>query len=106
MTASYCIVISTFPDRASALACARALLDARLVACAQVGATLTSLYVWNGETRQDEEIELRLKTRRELAPAIETLLRAQHPYELPQIVYVPMDGSRDYLEWVDSCLTS
>ncbi|MEW6766206.1 MAG: divalent-cation tolerance protein CutA [Pseudomonadota bacterium] len=106
MTASYCMVISTFPDQASAAACAQLLLDARLAACAQIGATLTSFYVWKGEMHQDEEVELRLKTRRDLGPDIEALLRERHPYELPQIVYVPMDGSRDYLEWVDSCLKS
>lgn len=103
---THCIVISTFPDRATALAAARALLEARLVACAQVHGPLTSLYPWQGALQEDVEFELRLKTRRALGPRIETLLREWHPYELPQIIYVPMDGSRDYLEWVDSCLAS
>lgn len=102
----YCIVITTFPDRPAALAAARALVEARLVACAQVSAPLTSIYAWQGSLQEDEEYELRLKTRRELGPRIETLLRERHPYELPQILYLPMEGSRDYLDWVDSCLTS
>ena len=100
----HCIVISTFPDRASALAAGRCLLEARLVACAQIGGTITSLYHWKDEMHAAEEVELRLKTRRSLGPDIEAMLREQHPYELPQIIYVPMEGSRDYLNWVDSCL--
>lgn len=98
------IVISTFPDRESALAAGHALVEARLAACAQAGGGITSIYAWKGELHEDTEVELRLKTRRVLGPAIEAMLRERHPYELPQIIYVPMDGSRDYLEWVDSCL--
>jgi len=103
---THCIVISTFPDRATALAAARALLEARLAACTQVSAPITSLYPWQGTLQEEEEVELRLKTRRSLGPQIETMLREWHPYELPQILYVPMDGSRDYIDWVDSCLAS
>lgn len=103
---THCIVISTFPDRTSALAAGRRLLEARLVACAQVGGTITSLYHWKDELHASEEVELRLKTRRSFGPDIETMLRKWHPYELPQILYVPMEGSSDYLEWVDSCLAS
>ncbi|MEW5973207.1 MAG: divalent cation tolerance protein CutA [Pseudomonadota bacterium] len=103
---THCIVISTFPDRAAALAAARALLEARLAACAQVSARLTSIYHWQGTLQEDEEFELRLKTRRALGPQIETMLREWHPYELPQILYVPMEGSSDYIDWVDSCLAS
>ncbi|MEW6445196.1 MAG: divalent-cation tolerance protein CutA [Pseudomonadota bacterium] len=106
MNVSHCILISTFPDRASAEKVARGLLGARLAACVQVGAALNSFYAWNNELRHDEEIELRAKTRHDLAPAIEAMLREQHPYELPQIVYVHMNGSCDYLQWVDSCLVS
>ncbi|MGB9669759.1 MAG: divalent-cation tolerance protein CutA [Halothiobacillaceae bacterium] len=103
---THCIVISTFPDRATALAAARALLEARLVACAQISAPLTSIYPWQGTLQEDEECELRLKTRRALGPQIEAMLRKWHPYELPQILYVPMEGSSDYIDWVDSCLVS
>lgn len=103
---THCIVISTFPDRTAALAAARALLEARLAACAQISAPLTSIYHWQGTLQEDEEFELRLKTRRALGPQIEAMLREWHPYELPQILYVPMEGSSDYIDWVDSCLAS
>lgn len=103
---TYCIVISTFPDRATAQAAGRALVEAGLAACAQIHGPLTSIYPWQGAIQEDEEYELRLKTRRALGPRIETMLRERHPYTLPQILYIPMDGSRDYLDWVDSCLTS
>ncbi|TQV64284.1 MAG: divalent-cation tolerance protein CutA [Halothiobacillaceae bacterium] len=102
----HCMIITTLPDRATALAAGRALLEARLVACAQIGGPMTSLYLWKDALHAAEEFELRLKTRRSLGPDIEAMLREQHPYELPQITYVPMEGSRDYLEWVDSCLAS
>ncbi len=106
MTSTHCIVISTFPDRATALLAARALLEARLAACAQISAPLTSLYPWAGALQEAEEYELRLKTRRALGPRIEAMLRELHPYELPQILYVPVEGSSDYIDWVDSCLAS
>lgn len=101
----YCIVISTFPDHSTAHMAGHVLVQAGLAACAQVHGPLRSIYRWQGQVEEAQEYELRLKTRRELGAKIEAHLRQLHPYELPQILYVSMEGSRAYLEWVDSCLT-
>jgi periplasmic divalent cation tolerance protein len=95
------LVLTTLPDRAGAEALARELLAARLAACVQVGATLQSLYHWRGEIETAEEVPLAVKTRGELYSRVEEAIRRRHPYELPEIVAVPItDGLPAYLDWV------
>ena len=95
------LVLTTLPDRAGAEALARELLEARLAACVQIGATLQSLYHWRGEIETAQETPLAVKTRGELYPRVEQAIRSRHPYELPEIVAVPItDGLSDYLDWI------
>jgi len=94
-------VLTTLPDRAGAETLARELLAARLAACVQIGATLHSLYHWRGEIETAEETPVAVKTRRELYAQVESAIRQRHPYELPEIVAVPItDGLRAYLDWI------
>jgi periplasmic divalent cation tolerance protein len=95
------LVLTTLPNRAGAEALARELLEARLAACVQIGATLQSLYHWRGEIETAEETPLAIKTRNELFARVEEAIRRRHPYELPEIVAVPItDGSAAYLDWI------
>jgi periplasmic divalent cation tolerance protein len=101
VSGSALLVLTTLPDRAGAEALARELLAARLAACVQIGATLQSLYHWRGEIETAEETPVAVKTRRELYPRVEEAIRERHPYELPEIVAVPIsDGSRAYIDWI------
>jgi periplasmic divalent cation tolerance protein len=95
------LVVTQMPDRASALTLARSLLDSRLAACVSVGAPVESLYHWRGKIETAQEIPVVVKTRSERYAAVEAAIRAGHPYELPEIVAVPVtDGLAPYLQWI------
>ena len=94
-------MLTTLPDRAGAETLARELLADRLAACVQIGATLQSLYHWHGEIETAQETPLAVKTRGELYARVEAAIRSRHPYELPEIIAVPItDGLSDYLDWI------
>ena len=100
-TRSSILVLTTLPDQAQAEALARELLTARLAACIQIGATVQSLYHWRGQIETASEIPLAIKTRAGLYPRVEETIRLRHPYELPEIVAVPISyGLPAYLEWI------
>jgi periplasmic divalent cation tolerance protein len=95
------LVLTTLPEREAADALARELLTARLAACVHIGATVHSLYHWRGQIETAEETPVAIKTRAALYPRLEAAIRAHHPYELPEIVAVPIsDGLPAYLEWI------
>ena len=100
-TRSLILVLTTLPDQAQAEALARELLTARLAACIQIGATVQSLYHWRGQIETASEIPLAIKTRAGLYPRVEETIRRRHPYELPEIVAVPISGGLPaYLDWI------
>lgn len=95
------LVLTTLPEGSAAQALARELLAARLAACIQIGATAQSLYHWRGEIETAAEIPLTIKTRAGLYPLVEEMIRRHHPYELPEIVAVPIScGLPAYLDWI------
>ncbi|MFN7088087.1 MAG: divalent-cation tolerance protein CutA [Burkholderiales bacterium] len=95
------IVITTFPDRATAVQLARSLVAKRLAACVSVLAACESVYRWQETLESAAEVPLLIKTRAALYAAVETAVREAHPYELPEIVAVPVTrGLAGYLEWV------
>ena len=79
---------------------ARDVVTARLAACAQVTGPVTSYYHWKGALERSEEWQCHLKTTRTRWPDVERFLRENHPYELPEIVMLPLAGSEAYLDWV------
>lgn len=100
-TRSSILVLTTLPDQAQAEALARELLTARLAACIQIGATVQSLYHWRGQIETTSEIPLAIKTRTGLYPRVEETIRRRHPYELPEIIAVPIScGLPAYLDWI------
>ena len=95
------LVVTNLPDRDAAIRLARALVEQRLAACVNVLGACTSVYRWEGALEQAEEVPLLIKTRAARYPELEALIRELHPYELPEIVAVPMvRGLPDYLDWV------
>jgi len=96
------LITTTFEDERDAERLARMLLQQRLVACARISAVGKSLYWWQGQISETMEYELTLKSSRELYPEIEALIRAEHPYQTPEIVATAfVAGSSAYLAWLE-----
>jgi periplasmic divalent cation tolerance protein len=95
------LVFTNLPDRASAERIAQALVETRAAACVSILAGCTSVYRWQGRVENANEIPLLAKTTRDAYPALEWTIRTHHPYELPEIIAVPVStGLPDYLRWV------
>lgn len=95
------LVFTNLPDRASAERIAQALVEARAAACVNILAECTSVYRWQGRVENAHEVPLLAKTTRAAYPALEQAIRAHHPYELPEIIAVPVStGLSGYLQWV------
>ncbi|MFA7292439.1 MAG: divalent-cation tolerance protein CutA [Rhodocyclaceae bacterium] len=95
------LVFTNCPDRASADSLAAALVELRLAACVNLLAPCRSVYRWQGVVESADEIPLLIKTTNERYAAVESEIRARHPYELPEIVAVPIDkGLPAYLQWL------
>ena len=95
------LVLTTLPGREAALKLARALVEKRLAACVNILAGCTSIYRWQDNVEQAEEVPLLIKTRAGRYAELEAAIRSLHPYELPEIIAVPVvQGLADYLGWV------
>ena len=103
----HCVVYCTCPDSDSAGRIAHALVGERLAACVNLLPGIKSIYKWKGEIAQETEVLLLIKTRRVLIPRLIGAIRPLHPYELPEVISVPItDGLPDYLQWIDNELES
>ena len=101
-----CQVTTTWPDRGAADDWAARAVKERLAACAQVSGPLTSTYRWQGQVERASEWYCHLKTTLDRLPALESRLRELHPYEVPEIIAVPIvQGNADYLEWIRDSVT-
>jgi len=95
------LVLTNLPDRAAAEKLAGALVDERLAACVNILAPCKSVYRWQNDIQQEEEHPMLIKTTADRYPALEAALRAAHPYELPEIIAVPIErGLPAYLDWI------
>ena len=96
------LVLCTAPaegDQAAALA--SGLVDARLAACVNLVPGLRSFYRWQGEVHDEPEVQLLIKTRRGRFDELERWLSEHHPYDVPEIVALPIErGARAYLDWL------
>lgn len=94
-------VYTTFPTLVEAEEAGRALVEARLAACANILPNMVSLYRWQGAVERAEEVVMILKTRASLQDALIAALRARHPYETPAIMVIPLEHvEADYLRWM------
>ena len=98
---SFVVVLTNLPDRESALTLAGYLLELRLAACVNVLQSCVSMYHWRGKTETADEVPVWIKAPAENYPAIERAIQARHPYELPEIIALPvLAGHAGYLEWI------
>jgi len=95
------VVLTNLPDRAAALKLAQELVAKRLAACVNVLPECASVYRWEGRIKSATEVPVLIKTRAQRYDEVESAIRRLHPYELPEIVAVPVvRGLDEYLEWV------
>jgi periplasmic divalent cation tolerance protein len=101
----YIQVITTTEKRQDADKIAGILVDRKLAGCAQILGPVTSIYRWKGQVETAEEWQCIIKSRHDLYGDIEKVIKSVHPYEVPEIIVVPLiAGSKDYLEWLDGTL--
>jgi periplasmic divalent cation tolerance protein len=101
MQNKYLMVINTCPDAASAESMASMLVEKGLAACINILPNIRSVYVWQGERVIGEEYLLLIKTLASCYSELETTIRSRHPYELPEIIAVPIEaGLPEYLTWI------
>ncbi len=94
-------VLISCPDRKTADSISKLLLSDRLAACTSAIPGVRSRYWWKGRLESADEVLLLAKTTAERFPAVEKAVKKAHPYELPEIIALPIArGSRDYLEWI------
>lgn len=95
------IVFTTLPDADHAAALAARLVEERLAACVNILPPCTSVYRWEAQIETAVEVPLLIKTSAARYAALEAAIRAHHPYELPEVVAVPVErGLPAYLDWV------
>lgn len=95
------LVLTTCPHRRAAQRLARALVEERLAACVNIMPVAQSVYRWRGRIESAPEFLLVIKSLKRVYARLEKRLRALHPYELPEVIAVPItNGSRPYLAWL------
>ena len=98
---SVLVVLTNLPNRQSAEELARALVEGQLAACVNVLSSCRSIYRWKGDVEETDEVPLLIKTTEARYEALEAAIRARHPYELPEIIALPVvQGLPDYLAWL------
>lgn len=95
------LVLCTAPDEEVAATLARGLVEAGLAACVNVIPGVRSFYVWEGALEEAAEVQLLIKSRRARYAALESWLQENHPYDVPEVVALPIErGSDAYLAWL------
>ena len=99
----FSIVLVTAPDLKTARRLARAALDARLIACANLIPKIETHYRWQGKIERGSEILLILKTTAARLAKLEKLVLSEHPYDTPEFIVIPLKaGNRRYLDWISA----
>ena len=100
---AFSLVLVTAPDLKTARLLARAALQARLVACANLIPKIESHYWWQGKRESGAEVLILFKTNHACLSDLEELILSRHPYDTPEFVVVPIKaGSKRYLEWLEA----
>ena len=100
------LVLTNLPNRESAEQLAQLLVEQRLAACVNILASCRSVYRWEGKGQCEDEIPMLIKTTKARYADLEAAVKAHHPYELPEIIAVPVvAGLRGYLDWVGAQTT-
>ena len=95
------MVFSNVPGRDLARQLASQIIAEKLAACVNISADILSIYNWNGQQQADTEVKLTIKTTRSCYAKLEQLILSQHPYDLPEIIAIPLvAGLPAYLDWI------
>jgi periplasmic divalent cation tolerance protein len=98
----YIQVVTTTEHRDDAEAIARMLIEERLAACVQIVGPITSIYRWQGKIETTQEWQCQAKSRRDLYDRIEVAIKRVHPYEVPEIIVIPILAANiEYLSWLE-----
>ena len=96
------LIITNYPDKESATALAEGLIKQHLAACVNISNACHSVYRWQEKITSAEEFPVLIKTQRQHYDRVEQLIKIMHPYELPEIIMVPIVGGlTDYLQWIN-----
>ena len=97
------VALCTAPDETVAADLGRRLVEARLAACVNLLGPIRSFYEWNGCLEDDQEVQLVIKTRHQHVEALTAWIREHHPYDEPEILFLPVEaGSPGYLAWLEA----
>lgn len=103
MDSNYLVVLTTVGSEAQAEELARSIVSAGLAACVQIQ-PIRGVYKWKGEMCSGSEFLLMIKTVERQYASLEQHIKANHSYETPEIIKLPITGgSREYLGWIDQC---
>ncbi|MCW4019530.1 MAG: divalent-cation tolerance protein CutA [Candidatus Bathyarchaeota archaeon] len=106
MESPYIVVLVTTSSKPEAENIAQQLLEAKLIACANIVGPVSSHFRWEGKEEQAEEFLLLMKSRLDLFEALSAQVRALHSYEVPEVLALPVAaGSKTYLDWIGGSLT-
>lgn len=95
------LVLTTCPDEKSAEQLASALVEKQLAACVSAGSPARSTYPWEGRIEHEQEIPLTIKTAAKRLDELKEALVADHPYEVPELLVLPVsDGLEAYTQWI------
>jgi periplasmic divalent cation tolerance protein len=96
------IGLTTCQSEESATTLTHSLLSKNLIACGQINGPITSIYSWNGKLTESEEWRVVLKFKLSNSDKIESILRQEHEYKVPQWVIWTCESSEDYARWVNN----
>jgi periplasmic divalent cation tolerance protein len=103
MNGDFCLVLASCPDDETAKSLAEGLIGQGLAACVNILSGMVSVYRWNDRLERGRETLLLIKTRTDRFDALQTYLVANHPYEVPEVIAVPIvAGLPAYLAWIDA----
>ena len=95
------LVITNCPDEETANRIALAVVEAQLAACVNILPRVQSIYRWQGAVESAVEVPLLIKTTAAAYPALEAAIRESHPYDVPEIIALPITaGLPAYLNWL------
>lgn len=100
----YQLIMTTMPDIELAEKLAEELLESKLAACINILPPMLSVYRWQGKLEKGQEHQLMIKTRTACCEAVINMIQSTHPYELPEIITIPIiSGLPAYLNWIHEC---
>ena len=104
-TSRFAVALVTAPDLKTARRLARLALESKLIACANLVPKIESHYRWRGKLERGSEVLMVMKTIRSRLTALEKLVLANHPYDTPEFIVLPLaGGTKRYLDWItESC---